>query len=189
MEQIQVLIGLGNPESRYRGTRHNLGFDWIDRLARHWKAVLRPWRDLGKVGTAKRPQGEVLLAKPMTYMNHSGRLVATLLRTEGWAPAEILVGFDDHALPLGQIRLRRKGSSGGHNGMQSVIDHLGGNKIPRLRMGVGPLPKGIDLAHYVLSQFRAEELQTREAMLKRACTATEHVLDLGLESAMNEFNP
>jgi peptidyl-tRNA hydrolase, PTH1 family len=185
---IKLLLGLGNPGPRYRGTRHNLGFEWVDRLAERWNASFKPWRELGEIAEAQGPTGSVVLAKPLTFMNLSGRMAAALLQKRGGEASAVLVGYDDHALPLGQLRLRTKGSAGGHNGMQSVIDSLGTQEIPRLRFGIGPVPPTEDSAHFVLTRFAPAEKPVKEAMLDRACEAAEKALAEGFEKAMTAFN-
>ena len=187
MAALKLLFGLGNPGARYAGTRHNLGFDWIERLAGRWGASLKPFKDLGEAGEAESPSGRVWLARPWTYMNLSGRMAAELARKKGIETGAILVGYDDHALPLGQLRLRLKGSAGGHNGMQSVLDAFGTPDIPRLRLGIGPVPPG-DSVNFVLSKFKPDEKPPVAAMLERACDAAEKALAEGLEKAMTAFN-
>ena len=188
MPRLRLLVGLGNPGARYQGTRHNLGFEWIDLLAERWKVGLSPWRDLGLLGRYASPEGEVLLAKPDTFMNHSGQMVGAVARQKMVQAAEVLIGFDDLALPLGQLRLRAKGSAGGHNGMRSVLEHLGQADIARLRMGIGAAPENVDPAQYVLARFTPAEKKPKAEMLGRACEAAEAALSEGLEKAMTRFN-
>ena len=184
---LRLLVGLGNPGPRYAGTRHNLGFDWVDRLAEADGADWRGFKDLGEVARSPSAPG-LLYAKPHTYMNLSGRLAAALVRKHGLEPGELLIGVDEFSLPLGRLRLRASGSAGGHNGLQSVLDALGTRDVPRLRMGVGPVPAGADPAEFVLSRFRPEEKPTVKDMLERAVQAAQTVLKEGLEAAMNRFN-
>jgi PTH1 family peptidyl-tRNA hydrolase len=188
LSELKILLGLGNPGRQYHGTRHNLGFEWIDGLAERWKAQFRPYKELGLLAEADTPHGPVWLAKPETYMNLSGKMAAELVRRKGGGPAGLLVGYDDHALPLGQLRLRLKGSAGGHNGMSSVIEHVGTQDIPRMRLGIGPLPKTGDPVSFVLGRFAPSERPAKDAMIARACDATEKALADGLLKAMTAFN-
>ena len=184
-----VLLGLGNPGPRYVSTRHNLGFRVVDRFAalrgvRSWeerRTCVIAVVELGSTG--------ILLVKPRTYMNLSGRALVELRAEKEIPPEEILVVVDDIALPLGQLRLRRSGSSGGHNGLKSIIGELGTTGFPRLRLGVGPVPPGVDPADYVLSAFPEDEKKTVEEMAARAARCVETVAGSGFDHAMGEFNP
>jgi PTH1 family peptidyl-tRNA hydrolase len=183
-----VVVGLGNPGSRYAPTRHNLGFRVVDRLAAAHR--VRSWEERRTCVVARIARGSagILLVKPHTYMNLSGMAIAELRSERELAPEEILVVVDDIALPLGQLRLRRRGSDGGHNGLKSVISELGTSGFPRLRLGIGPLPEGVDAAEYVLGAFAAEEESTAEEMVSRAARCVETVFYSGFDRAMGEFN-
>ena len=184
---LRLLVGLGNPGRRYDGTRHNLGFDWVARLAEALGAEWRPFKDLGEVALAAGAPG-LVLARPSTFMNLSGRMAAALCYKHSVAPGQVLVGMDEMSLPLGQIRLRASGSAGGHNGLQSVLDELGTKEVPRLRMGIGAAPPGDDAAEFVLRRFLPEERPAAAAMLGLAVEAARAALDKGLERAMTDFN-
>ncbi|MFA6003367.1 MAG: aminoacyl-tRNA hydrolase [Elusimicrobiota bacterium] len=177
------MVGLGNPGPRYARTRHNVGFRVVERLAGGSE-----WRDFRGLGQWCRQEG-LLLVKPMTFMNESGRMVGAFAHFHKVASRSILLCFDDVALPLGRLRLRPRGSSGGQKGMESVLSTLGTDEVPRLRVGVGPQPAGMDSAAFVLSNFRAEESELLDSMLEQASAAVRVAAAEGLEIAMNRFNP
>jgi len=167
---IRLIVGLGNPGTRYHPTRHNVGYRVIDVL---------------KVNP---PAGVRLLKPESVFMNESGHPVAELARKNGISAAELLVVCDDFAIPLGQLRIRSKGSSGGHNGLNSIIQTMGTADIPRLRVGIGPVPDGEDPANFVLKSFAKKEADAVDAVIQRAAEATRVVIAEGLEPAMNKFN-
>ncbi len=183
-----IVVGLGNPGSRYASTRHNLGFRVVDRFAAEHSA--RSWKERRTCHIAPVAHGplEVLLVKPRTYMNLSGRALAELRTELEVRPEEILAVVDDIALPLGQLRLRRRGSDGGHNGLKSIIAELGTSDFPRLRLGVGPMPPGWDAAEFVLGAFEGGEEKTVEEMVENAARCVEAVVDRGFDRAMGEYN-
>ncbi|MCX5795461.1 MAG: aminoacyl-tRNA hydrolase [Elusimicrobia bacterium] len=179
---LRLVVGLGNPGARFTRTRHNVGFRLVDQLAGD-----APWRDFEGLGHVCR-QGDLWLAKPMTYMNDSGSFIGALSRWRKIPPGQILVCFDDVALPLGRLRLRIKGSGGGQKGMESTLQHLGTKDVPRLRIGVGPQPPGMDSADYVLSRFSSEEEKLLATVLDDAVAAVRVASESGLDAAMNRFN-
>ena len=182
------MVALGNPGARYSDTRHNAGFMLADTLRGRWR--LPRFRDAGPANiTGGEVLGEdIILVKPQTYMNASGEAVTPLL-VRGLIPEhELLVVTDDHALPLGTLRLRARGSSGGHKGLESVETALGTTEYARLRIGVGPLPDDVDGADFVLSAFSEPELQAITELLPTAADAVECWITDGIESAMNRFN-
>lgn len=182
-----LICGLGNPGEQYAGTRHNAGFDVVDLMAGRFRAA---WQKDKYGWTAPvRVKGRpVLLLKPDTYMNLSGKAVRYHLDKLGLSPPHLLVITDDIALPVGYLRLRMQGSSGGHNGLASIEEHLGTTAWPRLRIGVGHnFPKG-QQAEYVLSRPSPEEEPLYKASLIRAAEAVVHALAVGLPAAMNRFN-
>ena len=145
----------------------------------------KDWEGLGHFGAGP---FQTFCVKPGTYMNDSGRMVESFARSRGIAPAEILVCFDDMALPLGRLRLRLSGSSGGHNGMESVLEHLKTKQVPRLRIGIGPLPPGLDPVEFVLGSFKKEEAKALDAALDLAEEAAQTAVSDGIAVAMNKFN-
>ena len=181
-QALRLVVGLGNPGTRYARTRHNVGFRLVDQLAGD-----APWKDFESLGQVCH-QGDLWLAKPMTYMNDSGSFVGSLSRWRKIPPGQILVCFDDVALPLGRLRLRIKGSGGGQKGMESTLQHLGTKDVPRLRIGVGPQPQGMDSADYVLSRFTAEEERLFVTVLDDAAAAVRVAVESGIAAAMNRFN-
>jgi PTH1 family peptidyl-tRNA hydrolase len=185
-----IVLGLGNPGVRYRTTRHNLGFRVLDLLAASWRASFGTARDL-KAWTAEVaiPSGRVVLAKPSTYMNRSGRAAVALCAHYEVDASGLLVVLDDADLELGRIRLRPGGGAGGHNGMRSTIDALRTDGIPRLRLGVrGPGREDADLSDYVLAPFGDDEEAVASALVDLGAEAVGAVLASGIESAMNVFN-
>ena len=183
---MKLLVGLGNPGPQYRDTRHNVGFWVIDEIARRWR-IDDGWRERDEALVAKKAGGSIL-AKPLTFMNLSGFAVSRLRQFYQIDPADLLVIFDDAALPLGRLRARRGGSEGGHNGLRSVIEQLGTTEVPRLRIGVGRGDDRRDLTDHVLSKFDPGERDTIEAATLRAADAAEMFLADGIERVMNTFN-
>lgn len=185
---MYLLVGLGNPGARYARNRHNIGFRCLQRLAgRHGLEFARRQKN-ARVAQGTVLGQPVLLALPQTYMNESGRSVGPLVQFYKVPLDHLLVVYDDLDLPLGVLRLRPDGGSGGHRGMQSVIQHLGTNAFPRLRLGIGRPPGGKDPADYVLEDFRPEEEPIVDEMLDRAVAAIECWLTEGLEKAMSLYN-
>jgi PTH1 family peptidyl-tRNA hydrolase len=185
MPEISIVCGLGNPGQQYRRTRHNLGFETLDRLAGRrslkWKRGPGPSMET----TLRVGQTSVILIKPLLYMNASG---VALGRRPVVSPAELLVICDDMSLPLGQLRFRKGGGSGGHKGLDSIIAVLGTEGFPRLRLGIGAPPPGIDWVDYVLSDFAPEERPEVDAMIDTAVEAVSEALRSGLEDAMTRYN-
>ena len=188
---MQVIIGLGNPGFEYDGTRHNIGFAIVDAVSENLRINFR--RDAGEylIGTGKVGNELVTLVKPQTYMNNSGIAVREIVERLQLDVRNLMIVLDDFHLSLGTIRIREKGSDGGHNGLYSVIDQLGTNHFPRLRCGLAtdtmPLNKK-ELVHFVLSPFAKEDRETVERMIGRAAEAILAAATDGLHSAMNRFN-
>ena len=186
--EVRLVAGLGNPGREYERTRHNVGFLVTDELARRAGAAFAhepKWN----ADTAR--AGEVTLMKPMTSMNLSGESVGDFCRFYKLEPAQALIVIDDVALPLGRLRLRTSGSDGGHNGLESVLMHLGGERVPRLRVGIGGGAGGgvkDSLVGHVLGRFSAEEQPAVERAVNRAADAVEFARANGIEAAMNRFN-
>ena len=182
--QVRLIAGLGNPGLEYEHTRHNIGFLVVDRLAAHFEST---WKQSTKQDALLAKSGELILVKPMTYMNRSGEPLAELAQFFKIAAPEILVVLDDLALPLGRLRLRACGGPGGHNGLESIIVRFGTEDIPRLRIGIGPAPREGSV-EYVLSRFFEEEKPLVRSTINRAAEAVKWAIDNGLVSAMNSFN-
>lgn len=185
---MRLIIGLGNPGPEYAWTPHNLGFLVVDRLAE--LGGIRVERPEGRayIGRGQLAGQEVLLAKPQTYMNVSGLAVRDLLSRFECAPAEMIVIYDDVALPWGMIRIRERGSAGGHNGLKSLIGAIGADEFTRVRLGVQPEHPVGDLAAYVLCPMRKAELEIAAEMIEQAAGAVEVILTEGVPRAMNRFN-
>ncbi len=189
---MKVVLGLGNPGARYEGTRHNVGFRVVETLARRHGGSFRrndAVTDLALVATTSIHGHEVLLAKPRTFMNRSGRAAAALLRSCDATDAELVVVYDDADLPLGRLRLRAEGSAGGHNGMRSLLEVLGAEGFARVKLGVkGAGREAVDLAEYVLTEFDFDERQTVASVVAAGADAVESIVRDGLPAAMNRFN-
>jgi PTH1 family peptidyl-tRNA hydrolase len=182
--RIRLVAGLGNPGGEYDGTRHNIGFAVVDHLAREWGIE---WQH-AKVWGAFFGKGERgLLVKPATYMNRSGEPLEAIARFYKIVAEEILVVLDDLALPLGRLRLRPEGGSGGHNGLESILFQFGTEAIPRLRIGIGGAPNE-GATDYVLGRFFEEEAALANDTIVRAVQAVNCAIDKGVVSAMNLFN-
>ena len=183
-----LIVGLGNPGSKYAKNRHNIGFRVVDALAERVGAKLDTDKHKGIIGKGVIGGEKVIFAKPLTYMNLSGECVRSVADFYKIPAENIIIVFDDISLDVGKLRVRKKGSAGGHNGIKSIIAHLGTEAFPRLKFGVGDKPKGMDLADYVLGNFSAED----EAILKneiiRACDAVECMVTEGCDAAMNKYN-
>src|SRR5579872_2260071 len=188
MEQVmKLIVGLGNPGQEYAGTRHNVGFEVIDRIAARQGIAVGKRTMQSVIGDGAIGSHRVMLCRPMTYMNLSGEAVAALSRYYRVPAAEIMVVYDDVALATGQLRLRPKGSAGGHNGMANIIQLLGTDEIPRIRIGVGAARSGRLIGH-VLSRFASGERALIDEAVVRASEAVECAVTEGFETAMNRFN-
>jgi len=185
---MKLIAGLGNPGGRYRGTRHNVGFEVADLLARRHELPFQPWRDLAEAAEWRRPEGRVWIVKPLTFMNLSGEAVSALMAFYKLDLADVFIVCDDVNLPVGQLRVRPSGSSGGNNGLKSVAASLGTEEFARLRIGVGRGDPARDLADHVLSRFAPEEMSGVEEAVTRAADAVEMWIDEGTARVMNAFN-
>lgn len=185
---MKLIVGLGNPGPRYKGTRHNVGFEVMDELARRATLTFETAPADALIAKWRRADGDTaLLVKPLTFMNLSGQAVGELLRYFKIDVADLLVVVDEAQLPLGKLRARMRGSAGGHNGLKSVIVHLG-DDFSRLRMGVGRGDSRRDLADHVLAKFDADEAAEVERMITRAADAAETFITSGIAAVMNQYN-
>ena len=188
-EIMFIIVGLGNPTKEYEGTRHNVGFAVIDAIADKYNISVTERKGRAFCGKGIIEGQKVLLAKPQTYMNLSGESVRSLIDFYKIdEEEELLVIYDDISLDVGQIRIRKKGSAGGHNGIKNIIAHLGTTIFQRIKVGVGEKPKEYDLADYVLGHFSKEEKADMEDGYKRVIEAVELILRGDIDSAMNQFN-
>lgn len=186
-QKPKLIIGLGNPGRDYHGTRHNVGWDAIDLLAKRHHLNVKARRSKAMVGEGMIGERKVILAKPLTFMNLSGQAVGGLVRRHRLEPSDILVICDDVHLPLGRLRIRAKGSAGGHKGLISIIHALGTEDFGRIRIGVGSPTKG-DMVDHVLSRFKRAERTIVKESIARAADAVEMILAEDIEPAMNKFN-
>ena len=184
---MKAIVGLGNPGAQYRGTRHNVGFAVLDELARRASVEFESAPADALMARWRRTDEPVLLVKPLTYMNLSGQAVGELSRYFKIEPVDLLIVVDEVQLPLGKLRARARGSAGGHNGLKSVIAHLGDN-YGRLRLGVGRGEQRRDLADHVLARFDKDEAAEAERMIARAADAAETFITSGIAAVMNQFN-
>ena len=190
MENLYLIVGLGNPGREYARTRHNAGFMVLDRLAEQWKAAWRSEKKFNaRMARAERDGKRILLCQPETFMNASGEAVSAVMGFQKIPTGQLLVAVDDADLPFGDIRLRPDGSSGGHHGLESVEQHLGTRDYARQRIGIGrDDPAARRISGYVLAPFRAAERELLEKVLQKACEQIECWLAAGAAQAMNRFN-
>ncbi len=186
---MYIIVGLGNPGGKYENTRHNIGFDVIDKLADQENIGVLEKKHKAVIGKGVIAGEKCILAKPQTFMNLSGESVRALLDYyKVDETAELIVISDDISLDVGQLRIRKKGSAGGHNGLKNIIAHLGHDSFMRVKMGVGAKPKGWDLADYVLGHFSPQEREIMEEAVARAADAIRMMITVDADAAMNEFN-
>ena len=189
MENLHLIVGLGNPGADYAKTRHNAGFALVEKLAALWKAEWKNERRFGaRIARSEQDGRRVLLCQPQTFMNLSGEAVAAVQQFYQLPLENILVVVDDADLPLGEIRLRPGGGSGGHHGLESVAQHLGSKAYARLRIGIGRKHEARQITGHVLGKFSADENALLEKVLERAAGQIECWLSAGLQKAMNQFN-
>lgn len=189
LSKMYMIVGLGNPTREYENTRHNIGFDVVDALAEKYDIPVLEKKNKALIGKGFIDGKKVILAKPLTYMNLSGESVRELAdyykidETE-----ELIVIFDDISLDVGQLRIRKKGSAGGHNGVKNIIKQLGHDTFMRIKMGVGEKPGGYDLADYVLGHFTEKERKIMDESVEKAAGAVKMMLFEGADAAMNVYN-
>ncbi len=186
---MYIIVGLGNPTKEYEGTRHNVGFEVIDAIADKYNIAVTERKHRAFCGKGLVAGQKVILVKPQTYMNLSGESVRSVLDFyKVDEESELIVIYDDVSLGVGQLRIRKKGSAGGHNGIKNIIQHLGHNVFLRIKVGVGEKPKEYDLADYVLGHFSKEDKELMRDGYKRSVEAVEMLVMGDTEGAMNEFN-
>jgi PTH1 family peptidyl-tRNA hydrolase len=186
---LNLIVGLGNPGESYKNTRHNLGYRVVDSLASKINKSFKPGKgNYLFCEIEEEKEKRFFLLKPLTYMNVSGEVVVDALDHFSLSQENLLVLCDDINLPLGKIRIREKGTDGGHKGLKSIIYNLNSIFFARLRMGIGEAPEGMELEEFVLREFSEKEKQTVEKMIEKACTAVENTLIWGIEDSMSRFN-
>jgi PTH1 family peptidyl-tRNA hydrolase len=189
MENLYLIVGLGNPGAEYAHTRHNAGFQAVERLAQRWNA---PWsyekKFNARVARCKRDDRNALLSQPQTYMNSSGEAIAAMLSFYQATTNRLLVLVDDADLPLGELRMRPNGSSGGHHGLESIEQHLGTRQYARLRIGIGRQNEAREITGHVLSRFNSTETALIDKVLTFAAGQAECWLTAGIQKAMNQYN-
>lgn len=183
---MYLIVGLGNIGREYEKTRHNVGFDTIDLLSRKYNIELNREKFRGIYGEGYIGREKVLLLKPSTYMNLSGESVREAVNFYKIEPDKIIIIYDDISIPVGRLRIRSKGSAGGHNGIKNIILNLGTDSFPRIKVGVGQ-PK-VNLVSYVLGRFSEEERKVLEETLETALLAVKEIIEVSLEEAMNKYN-
>nr|WP_106782159.1 aminoacyl-tRNA hydrolase [Lysinibacillus timonensis] len=185
---MKLIVGLGNPGKQYEHTRHNIGFECIDAIAEKWNAPLNQLKFNGCYTTVHRPEGKVMLLKPLTYMNLSGECVRPIMDYFDISVENLIVIYDDLDLEVGKLRLRQKGSAGGHNGIKSLIHHLGTQEFNRIRVGISRPPQGMKVPDYVLSKFTKDEDPIIYSAVNNTVNAIETSLSKKFLEVMNEFN-
>jgi PTH1 family peptidyl-tRNA hydrolase len=185
---MRIIIGLGNPGPRYRDTRHNIGFRCVDLMAQKWDIKVTERRARAVLGRGRHLEEDIVLAKPRTFMNHSGEGIAYLVARFGVKPQDLVVVYDEMALPVGKLRLRPSGSDAGHNGIKSIIAALSTQDFPRIRVGIGkPREEGNHVAH-VIGGFSGDESPIIASAVERVVEAVDCLLQEGIDRAMSRFN-
>lgn len=185
---MKLIVGLGNPGLQYDGTRHNIGFEALDKLADIHHISVNRSKFKALVGEGTIGGEKVVLMKPQTYMNLSGEAIAACRSWYKLENEDIIIMYDDTSLGIGDIRIRKNGSSGGHNGIKSIIAHLSTEVFPRIKIGVGQKPNGWDLGDYVLGKFTDDDKKVLDPRLKVVCEAVETMLKKDVDTAMNNYN-
>lgn len=185
---MKCFIGLGNPGKKYESTRHNIGFMAIDAFAFKWNISMTGQKFKSVIGEGNVNGQKVLLVKPQTFMNLSGEAVRAVMDFYKLGLDEIIILYDDLDIPVGRMKLRYKGGSGGHNGIKSIIQHIGTEQFNRMRIGISRPVPGFDIADYVLSSFKREEIAALEELLSRISSAMEYAIEEPFEKVMAKFN-
>ena len=185
---MKMIVGLGNPEKKYEETRHNVGFKLVDKLCERFEKNLNEHKFHSLFTGVSLGEEKIILVKPLTYMNNSGLAVREISNYFKIDIGDIYVVYDDISIDLGSLRIRKKGSAGGHNGIKSIISYLSSMDFPRIKIGVGEKHIHMDLADYVLSNFKKSEREIIEQSIEKAAEATLSILDKGIDFAMNNFN-
>jgi PTH1 family peptidyl-tRNA hydrolase len=187
MSDIKLFVGLGNPGDKYKNTRHNFGFMALDAIAKSKRLEFKNKDNMEDISFYESPNCKIILLKPMTFMNLSGTPVAATARYYKINPEEIFVFYDDFSIPLGEFRVRLSGSSGGHNGISSIITCLRADNFPRMKLGIGPLPKFIKMPDFVLSNFHEEDKEKIEKSILKAAALFDEIIKSNVEQAVSAF--
>jgi PTH1 family peptidyl-tRNA hydrolase len=187
MSEIKIIVGLGNPGEEYLKTRHNVGFRVLDALAGKENVKWKNFSSAAETTDINIDGIKVILAKPLKYMNNSGPVVNTLLAYYDILPSQMTVVVDDFSIPLGKIRLKVAGSSGGHNGLSSIIENLDTSDFPRLRLGIGPIPEKMDPKDFVLGKFSSQDKDQLEKVIDKAVETCYNIIHIGLEKAISKI--
>lgn len=185
---MKIIVGLGNPTSRYAGTRHNVGFSVIYELSDTYNIKVDTKKHKAMIGKGMIGGEKVILAMPMTYMNLSGEAVSEILNYYKCDISDLIVVYDDISMDVGKIRIRGKGSAGGHNGIKNIIQHLGSDSFARVKVGIGDKPRNMELADYVLGRFSEDEQPIIRESVKKAGEAVYIMINDNIDVAMNKFN-
>lgn len=185
---MKLIVGLGNPSKEYEGTRHNIGFMAIDSISEEYHIAVDTLKHKALIGKGAIEGQKVILAKPVTYMNLSGEAVRAIADYYKIPAEDIIIIYDDTTLDVGRMRIRKKGSAGGHNGIKSIIAHLGTTEFPRIKVGIGAKKEGQDLAEHVLGRFSKEDRETLKEVLENVKKAAGLMLWDDIEEAMNQYN-
>ncbi len=183
-----LIVGLGNPGAEYKNTRHNMGFRAVDLFAKEHKLEFTRKTKLYLGASGSIGSTDIFIIKPRTYMNLSGNAVLSMCTSYAFKPQQIIVVSDDFCLPLGRLRIRKSGGSGGHNGLNNIIACLGSSDFIRVRLGIGSSPNGQDPINFVLGTFKPDEYEPIDKLLHQACEAISYIIECGPEAAMNKFN-
>ncbi|MDR0800806.1 MAG: aminoacyl-tRNA hydrolase [Endomicrobium sp.] len=185
--QIKLFVGLGNPGQKYENTRHNLGFIILNEIAAAKRLEFKKWNNTGDISFYGEADDKVWFLKPACFMNLSGMAVSSFAKYYKIKPEEIFVFYDDFSIPLGRYRIRMSGSSGGHNGINSIIDHIHTDNFPRMKLGIGPLSKFINTADFVLSEFKQEDKEKISFMKKTAVSFFDEICISGLDKTVSKL--
>ena len=184
---IKFVVGLGNPGEKYSNTRHNFGFRAVDKIVEQENLSWKNWNDMASITFYRRNDNNILIAKPMTFMNNSGFPVTGLLKYYKILPQEMLVLYDDYSIPTGEYKFRATGSSGGHNGVNSIITQTGTTTFSRMKLGMGPLPKYAKIVDFVLSNFNSEDNKKIDNVLDKIKDIVDTIIDLGFDKAISKI--
>ena len=185
--QIKLFVGLGNPGQKYENTRHNLGFIILNEIAASKRLEFKKWNNTSDISLCGEADNKVWFLKPASFMNLSGIAVSSFSKYHKIKPEETFVFYDDFSIPLGRYRIRMSGSAGGHNGINSIIDYIHTDNFPRMKLGIGPLPKFINTADFVLSEFKQEDKEKINLMKKTAVSLFDEICISGLDKAVSKL--